>query len=58
MIHNQIAINYVQRYKAKGTDKRNAGINVCSSTGFLQHFGKSKCRSDNLEKVQGRANKM
>ena len=30
MIHNLIAINYVQRYKAKGTDKRNADINVCS----------------------------
>ena len=58
MIYNQIAINEVQCYKAKGTDKRNAGINMCSGIGFIQHFGKSKCRYDNLEKVEGRADKM
>ena len=58
MIHNQKAINQVQRYKAKGTDKRNADINVCSGIGFIQHFGKSKCRYDNMEKVEGRAGKM
>jgi len=58
MIHNQIAINLVHHYKAKGTDKRNADINVCSGIGFIQHFGKSKCRYDNLEKVEGRADKM
>ena len=58
MIHNQIAINKVQRYKAKGTNKRNVDINVCSGIGFIQHFGKSKCRYDNLEKVEGRADKM
>ena len=54
MIHNQIEINQVQGYKAKGTDKRNADINVCSGIGFIQHFGKSKCRSDNMEKVEVR----
>ena len=50
--------NQVQRYKAKGTDKRNADINVCGGIGFIQHFGKSEFRSDNLEEVEGRADKM
>ena len=50
--------NQVQRYKAKGTDKRNADVNVCSGISFTQNFGKSKCRYDNLEKVEGRADKM
>ena len=58
MKDNQIAINEVHRYKAKGIDKRNADINVWSGIGFIQHFGKSKCRYDNLEKVEGGADKM
>ena len=48
MVHNQIAINEVQHYKAhaKGTDKSNADLNLCSGIGFIRHFGKSKWRSD------------
>ena len=31
---------------------------MCSGISFIQHFGKSKCRSDNLEEVEGKAYKM
>ena len=58
MLHNQVAINVSTAIQAKGTDKRKAYINVCSGIGFIQHFGKSKCGYDNLEKVEGRADKM
>ena len=44
--------------RKKGTNKRNADINVCNAIGFIQHFCKSKCRYDNLEKVEGRVDKM
>ena len=60
MVHNQIAINEVQHYKAreKGTDKSNADLNLCSGIGFIGHFGKSKWRSHNLEKMEGWADQM
>ena len=32
--------------QAKGTDKSNAELNFFSNIGFIQYFGKSKCRYD------------
>jgi hypothetical protein len=46
MLHNQVAINVSTSIEAKGTDKSNAELNFFSSIGFIQHFGKSKYRSD------------
>ena len=58
MLHNQLAINVSKTIQAKGTDKSNAELNFFSSIGFIQHFGKSKYRSDNVEKMEGGEDKL
>ena len=45
-VHNQVAINVSTAIQAKGTDKSNVELNFFSNIGFIQYFGKSKCRSD------------
>ena len=43
--------------QAKGNDKSNAELNFFSSIGFIQHFSKSKYRSD-VYKIEGKENKL
>ena len=45
MLHNQVAINVSTAIEEKGTAKSNAELNLFSTIGVIQPYGKSKYRS-------------
>ena len=53
MLNNQVAINVSATIQAKDTAKSNAQLNLFSTIGVIQPYGKSKYRSD-VQKMEGK----